>query len=149
MAAWHKTRGQTLHDVLNDLFERVGWHHDRVESFAFAGANGMKSMKRIMDRLFEKQPGEVAGVRVLEVRDYRALRSVRGSEVSAIDSPPSDVLIFLLEKNQRLIIRPSGTEPKLKIYSLASAANMEEAQKKTLALAQSAAKLLGVSNAAK
>lgn len=149
MAAWHKTKGKTLHDVLDDLFARVGWHHDRVENFAFAGANGMKSMKEIMNRLFENQPGEIAGFRVLEVRDYRALRSVRGSEVSVIDSPPSDVLIFLLEKNQRLIIRPSGTEPKLKIYSLASGVNMEEAQKKTFALAQAAAAILGVSNTVK
>ncbi len=149
MAAWHKKRGKTLHNVLDDLYGRLGWHHDRVLNLAFAGSDGLNKMKDIMNRLFENQPREIAGFPVLEVRDYRALRTVRDNKSTPIDSPPSDVLIFLLKGNQRLIVRPSGTEPKLKIYSLAAGKSKEEAQKKTKILAQAAAAMLDVSIAVK
>lgn len=142
MAAWHKQNGKNLSDAMDELYSHFGWHHDRVDSLACPGADGLKDMQNIMNRLFDNLPSTIGGIPVLEVRDYRAGQSIRGGVAAPIELERSDVLIFLLKDAQRLIIRPSGTEPKLKIYSMASAGDMKTARRKTAALFEACGKLL-------
>lgn len=106
-AAWYAGQGQTLLDAVNALYDRFGWYKNGLLSRAFEGEDGMKAMAALMAYLRNEAPAELAGRRVLETVDYL------GGGTGLI---PSDVLEFRLEGDAKLIVRPSGTEPKLKVY---------------------------------
>ena len=84
-------------------------------NFAFEGEDGMKTMNGIMDKLRNDPPAEIAGVKVAGRSDYKESRSY-GDNDGVIDLPKSNVLEYRLEDGCKLIVRPSGTEPKIKIY---------------------------------
>ncbi len=106
-AAFYRDRGMTLLDALRGLYETYGWYRNSLRSFAFEGQAGMAAMAALMARLWEAPPRELAGRAVLSVRDY--LQDDTGLL-------PADVLELRLERDAKLILRPSGTEPKLKLY---------------------------------
>ena len=106
-AAWYAGQGMTLLDAINALYEKFGYYQNGLLSKAFEGQDGMEAMNRLMKSLRAAPPIAVAGRKVLETVDYV------GGETGLI---PSDVLEFRLEGGAKLIVRPSGTEPKLKVY---------------------------------
>ena len=117
MAAYYKLQGKTLCDVLNEICEKFGFFRAMLKSFTFPGAEGMKIMKDKMEFLRSNPPKEIGGKAVLCISDYLKGESVYNTgEKEAITLPKSDVLAFYLEDNNSVIIRPSGTEPKIKIY---------------------------------
>ncbi|MBR2338761.1 MAG: phospho-sugar mutase [Clostridia bacterium] len=130
MAAYYAAKGQTLLDVLHGLYEEHGIYLHRLVNIAFEGAQGMIAMDKLMTNLRENPPKEIGGLQVLSLADYQA--SVRTDLVSgvstAINLPQSNVLSFELENHAGLIVRPSGTEPKVKGYITAVAATMEDAE---------------------
>jgi phosphoglucomutase len=116
MAAYYKRNGKTLVDAIGELYEKYGYYKNALCNFAFEGEDGMKTMERIMDTLRHNPPQTIAGCKVVGNSDY--LESVRteGGEKTPITLPKSNVLEYRLENGSKLIVRPSGTEPKIKIY---------------------------------
>ncbi len=126
MAAWYRRRGMTLAQGIDALYRRHGCYHNALESFTFEGADGMETMQRIMSRLRCDGPKALLSAPVTQFVDY--LHGDTGL-------PASDVLQFATE-TEKVIVRPSGTEPKLKLYLSARADTMAAAADKTRALLQ-------------
>lgn len=108
MAAWYKRRGMHLGQAMDALYERFGYCLDRVDSFSFSGSAGMQQMADIIKMLRAAPPQELAEVRISAVQDYLNAQQT--------GLPPADALAFELGKAGRITVRPSGTEPKLKVY---------------------------------
>lgn len=136
MAAYYKSKGKSLIDVMNDLYAKYGNYLNRVDNFAFEGASGMQKMADIMDGIRNNKPTEVAGLKVLETVDYK--------ETDKTGLPSSNVLAFKLENGNGVVARPSGTEPKLKIYFTAVGDSMDAAEALYKEMQQSAQKWLEV-----
>lgn len=115
-AAYYKKQGMTLYDALESLFERYGYTGEKVTSFALTGKDGLAKMKGLMDSLRQDPPREFAGKKVLAVRDYLKSERVCGSETQPLTLPKSDVLYYELQDKVWICVRPSGTEPKVKLY---------------------------------
>ncbi|MEG1244603.1 MAG: phospho-sugar mutase, partial [Oscillospiraceae bacterium] len=130
MAAYYKTQGKTLIDVMNDIYEEYGMYLNKVDNFAFEGASGMQAMSGIMNNLRTNAPSSIAGLEVLCVSDYKSgtKTDTKTGAVSKIDLPSSNVLSYTLPNGSEVIVRPSGTEPKIKIYFTSCAKTKELAQ---------------------
>ncbi|MBQ3904248.1 MAG: phospho-sugar mutase [Eubacterium sp.] len=117
MAAYYKLKGMNLVDVMNSLYDEFGYYGNTVQSYTFEGAAGMEKMAGIMDGLRAQPPKEIAGYAVKAVSDYKSSETVfdDGSK-EVIDLPKSNVLAYALEGGNKVIVRPSGTEPKIKAY---------------------------------
>ncbi len=115
MASYYKEKGLTLVDAMNALYEKYGYYKNDLCNFGFEGEDGMKTMNGIMDTLRSAPPAEIAGAKVVGRSDYQASKSY-GDVEGDIDLPKSNVLEYRLENGCKLIVRPSGTEPKIKIY---------------------------------
>lgn len=118
MFAYYKTQGLGLLDVLGGLYEKYGYCLNTLHSYTFEGAEGFQKMQDIMSGFREDALAEVAGRKVVEARDYAL-----GLE----GLPKSDVLKYMMEGNASVVVRPSGTEPKLKLYFSVSAENKDKA----------------------
>ena len=118
MAAFYKSLGKTLIDVMNDLYAEFGNYLHAQFSFEFEGISGMKRMKEIMADFRENAPKEFNGFAVETISDYQASVStdVKTGKSQEILLPKSNVLAYDLEKGAQVVVRPSGTEPKIKIY---------------------------------
>ncbi len=118
MAAYYKTKGKTLVDVLDGIYEEFGIYVNRLYNFAFEGASGMVKMAEIMSETRENPPKELAGLKVLEVHDFEAstITETETGAVTPIELPKSNVLAYTLPDGNFAIVRPSGTEPKIKVY---------------------------------
>lgn len=144
MAAYYKTKGLTLVDKLNELFEKYGYYINRQRSFAFEGQSGMAKMGEIMGKLRTDAPTTFAGSKVAFVEDYLASKRidmVTGKE-SEITLPKSNVVVFGLQNNCKVIFRPSGTEPKIKVYIGAVDTSLSAAEHSIELIAEDAAKLM-------
>ena len=118
MAAYYKSKGKTLVDVLNGIYDEFGNYVNKLYNFAFEGASGMVRMAEIMAQTRENPPKELAGLKVLKVHDFEA-STVTDTETgakTAIELPKSNVLAYSLPEGNFAIVRPSGTEPKIKVY---------------------------------
>lgn len=122
MTAYYKKKGKVLWQVWSELEGEYGVHTERLCSFAFSGSDGFQKMCRIMERLRKEPPERIADVTVKQVIDYK--------ETKKTGLPSSDVLAFYLEDGGRVIIRPSGTEPKMKGYLSVKTATREEGDKR-------------------
>ncbi len=118
MARYYRTQGKNLYQAMQDIYREFGFHHNRTLSYAFEGAAGAQAMASIMAGFRESQPAEIAGLKVLGFLDYQ--QGVGGL-------PSANVLQFDLEKGNKVIVRPSGTEPKVKVYLFTVGASAEEA----------------------
>lgn len=116
MANFYKSEGKTLADRMNELYEEFGTYKNFVDSFAFEGSNGMNTMMNIMSALRENPPKELLGRKLVGFNDYLLGKAVKGDVEEDINLPRSNVLKFIYEDGLSVIARPSGTEPKLKIY---------------------------------
>lgn len=116
LAAELHAEGETLLDELTRIAERYGLFASGQRSLAFPGAAGPANMAALMDALRAAPPSRVGGAAVVAITDFDAGTRTAGGDLTAIDFPKSDVLVFDLEGGHRVIARPSGTEPKMKIY---------------------------------
>ena len=144
MAACYKRQGKTLYDAMQDVYAKYGYYHNGEDNFTFAGADGMKKMGGIMDKLFAAPPAEFAGQKVVVCCDYRSSVKTENGSTEKIDLPSSDVLSLKLASGDSVIVRPSGTEPKLKVYYMVKGENREKALAATEILKAEARKLLGI-----
>ena len=145
MAAKHKKDGKDLVEILEELYKKFGYYKNSTQSFKFPGAKGATKMSEIMDNLKNKLPTEIAGKKVLRHTDYSKptnmaiLNSQDGKEQLL---PEINVVQFDLEGNAKLIIRPSGTEPKIKAYSFVCGKTSEDANDQLKKLNEAACKIL-------
>ena len=118
MAAFYRTKGISLLQARDNMYKKYGNYLHAQESFVCEGASGMQRMKEIMKGLRENTPTEIGGLKVEKFGDYLASKEtcIKCGKVKDIDLPKSDVLAFRLEQDASVIIRPSGTEPKIKAY---------------------------------
>jgi len=128
MTAQYKAEGKTLVDVLQELYKKYGFYKNELMNFGFEGAEGMEKMKAIMQGLRSNPPQMVCNSKVIEISDYLLSQRKQGEKLSKIDLPQSDVLEFVLETGSSFVVRPSGTEPKLKIYLSAKGENAKHSE---------------------
>ncbi len=118
MAAYYRTKGISLLQARENLYKKYGVFHHSLQSFAFEGESGMKKMNALMESLRTEQPAAIGGLKVVSVSDYQTSETTNKvtGEKTAITLPKSNVLVFDLEQGAKVVIRPSGTEPKIKCY---------------------------------
>lgn len=130
MAAYYHAQGKSLLDVMRALYAEHGMYRNSLLNFGFEGASGMQKMADLMNDLRAHTPTEIAGLPVLAVSDYKAqvTTDTATGEKTPIRLPSSNVLRFALPGDSAVIVRPSGTEPKIKIYITAVAADRVSAE---------------------
>ncbi len=143
-AAWYSTRGMNLKQGLDEIFAQYGYYKEAVQSFTLYGKEGMEKIGAAMEGLRANPPKVVAGVQVAAIRDYKARKrtDLRTGEAEPVSLPSSNVLYFELADGGWVCARPSGTEPKLKIYANASAPDDSGAQAKVDGLLEGMSKAL-------
>ncbi len=121
MTAFYKKQGMTLSDALDRLYEKYGLYLEKTVDIAMTGLDGIARRGRVMSSLRMSPPNAIAGVKVVRVGDYRerVITDLVTGVVTPTGMPSSEVLYFTLENEDKIIIRPSGTEPKIKLYVLA------------------------------
>ena len=135
MAAYYKTKGMTLCDAMDALYERYGWYGEGTSNIYMEGLDGLERMAKLMDKLRNDPPAELAGFRVTERRDYLkdTVLDVATGKVTSTGLPTSNVLYFRTEADDVIVIRPSGTEPKIKTYILCHGTSREDVREKVAA----------------
>lgn len=144
MASWYKTKGMSLVDALNALFEKFGLYCESVSNFQFEGAQGMKIMAGMMDKLRANPPKEMAGFEIVRTSDYLTSVAVTAEGQTSIELPKSNVLEYELSNGCTAIVRPSGTEPKIKLYLSIVGQNLDEIHERTTQIGENVKKILGV-----
>ena len=130
MAAYYKTKNMNLVDVMNSLYDKFGYYCNEVKSYTFEGAQGMEKMAQIMDTLRQNPPKTIGDFIVTAVSDYKTSKiTFTDGKEEKIELPKSNVLPFALENGNKVIVRPSGTEPKIKAYLTAIGNDKESASK--------------------
>ena len=132
-AAYYAQKGMNLGDAIDSLYEEYGYYRNDLCSFTFEGVSGMQTMKNLMERLRAEKPAELAGRKVLSSVDY---------ENDNTGLPKAQVLEYRLEGKAKLIVRPSGTEPKIKVYLSAVGKTREEADSVIETMKQTANELM-------
>ncbi len=132
MAAWYASQGMTLFDALNALYKKYGFYGERTLNLVMPGLDGLAKMKALMAGLRAQPPALVGGVKVEERRDYQSgiLTETDTGRTSQMELSGSNVLRYHMADGTDLIVRPSGTEPKVKVYILTSGKDRAECDEK-------------------
>ena len=128
MAAWYHAQGMTLFDALRSLYEKYGWYGEKTHNLVMPGLDGLEKMAALMQSLRAQPPVEIGGVKVAQYKDYSD-GTVHDAATGAITPMPlsgSNVLRFELTDGSHIVVRPSGTEPKIKVYILTKGADAAE-----------------------
>ena len=125
MAAWYASQGMTLYDALQALFEKYGYYGEKTLNLVMPGLDGLKKMADLMAGLRAHPPVEIAGVAVKQQKDYKdgSVVTVADGTKETMELSGSNVLRYEMVDGTSLIVRPSGTEPKVKVYILANGEN--------------------------
>ncbi|MBQ9673934.1 MAG: phospho-sugar mutase [Ruminococcus sp.] len=145
MAAYYRKQGKTLAHVMDEIYEEYGYYKNVTLSFSFEGSTGMKKMQEIMSNLRDNPLETVNGEKVKAVFDYLKSeeKNIETGETKTIDLPKSNVLQYDLGANA-VIVRPSGTEPKIKLYITAVGKNAEDATEISEKIADDVKAQLGI-----
>ncbi len=146
MVAYFKTKDQNLLDVLNELYKEFGYYKNLQHSITCEGISGMEDMKNAMYSLSKNPPKEISGIKVVTVKDYNNSISTNltTNTTDKISLPKSNVLAYELENMSTVTVRPSGTEPKIKVYVSAVADDEISAENLSLELRDDMVKILGL-----
>ncbi len=146
MAAYYRTCGKSLNDVMNELYDEFGYYLNTTKAYEFDGAAGMQKMADIMSALRDSHPSEIAGFKVVSYSDYlnSCSMDIVSGKSEVIDLPKSNVLAYSLEGGGAAIVRPSGTEPKIKIYITAVGKSADDAEMISNKMFDSMLKILGI-----
>ena len=143
MAAYYRAKGMTLKDAVDSLYARYGNYGEAVMSIVMAGADGQERMAALMASLRENPPAEIAGEAVRVVRDYKlgTITTLADGKVEPTGLPSSNVLYYVTD-HAVLVVRPSGTEPKVKVYFMAKGEGKEDVAARLAACRKSAEEML-------
>ena len=132
MAAWYAGQGMTLYDALQSLFEKYGYYGEKTLNLIMPGLEGMTQMKALMDGLRENPLTEISGTPVLVRKDYSdgTATTLATGETFSMELSGSNVLRYELSDGTTILVRPSGTEPKVKVYILAQGADRADCDEK-------------------
>ncbi len=146
MAAYYKAKGMSLYEFMQSLYRRYGMYCNTVLNFGFEGAAGMETMRNMMETLRQNPPKAIAGEAVRSISDYqtRLTTDTESGAQTAIELPRSNVLSYRLDGADGVIVRPSGTEPKIKVYITAVADSEEAAEEKARTIGKAMEALLGI-----
>ncbi len=132
MAAWYKSKGLSLYEGLQELYDKYGVYLESLKSIVLEGKEGIEKMQAILNKLRAQTPTEINGVKVTALRDYKT--RIRYDKINnteeTIDLPESNVLYFEMEDKSSFVVRPSGTEPKIKLYFSVVGENVAETKEK-------------------
>ena len=130
MAAWYAGQGMTLADALEALYEKYGYYAEHTYNLVMPGLDGLKDMADLMKGLRENPPAELSGVKVVQFKDYSdgSVKDCATGAKSTMELSGSNVLRFEMEDGTSVIVRPSGTEPKIKVYILTQGKDAADAQ---------------------
>ena len=139
MAAYYRAKGMTLKEAVESLYARYGNYGEAVMSIAMAGADGQEKMAALMASLRENPPAAIAGEAVCVVRDYQlgTITTLADGRVEPTGLPASNVLYYVTDHTV-LVVRPSGTEPKVKVYFMAKGMSCREVEDRLAACRQAA-----------
>ncbi|MDE5583948.1 MAG: phospho-sugar mutase [Ruminococcus sp.] len=130
MASYYRSQGITLMQARENMYKKYGVFYQTMHSFTFEGESGMNKMAEIMETLRQNPPAKIADIKIVRFDDYQ--KSISRDNISGTESeitlPKSNVLAFFLEGGSKVIVRPSGTEPKIKTYLTAKMPTHEEAE---------------------
>ncbi len=145
MAAFYRTKGISLIEARKRMYDEYGVYFNKLENFTCEGASGMQRMKEIMTSLRNNAPKTIGGVEVVAVADYAASTKTctKTGAVETLTLPKSDVITFYLTDDASVIIRPSGTEPKIKVYYTTKGADKAEATALQSKLSTDFTKIMG------
>ena len=129
MAAYYRSIGSSINKALQDIYAEFGYYLNKVDSYEFEGLSGMDKMKDIMQGLRDKPLAALGSLKVVAREDYKTLthKDELTGEEWHIDLPNANILIYLLEGGHQVIVRPSGTEPKIKVYYSIKGKDLAEA----------------------
>lgn len=132
MATYYKARGRTLYEQLYQLYEEYGYHQESLQSYTFTGKDGAERMAQLMARFRQTKLERVGDLTVRRVKDYRqgTVSDLLSGKEYATGLPHENVLYYTLEDGSSFCIRPSGTEPKVKIYFMVKASTEDAAKHK-------------------
>ena len=132
MTAWYAAQGMTLLDALDALYAKYGYYGEKTLNLVMPGLEGMALMAKLMAKLRQAPPAEIAGTTVLRQKDYQdgTERNTASGAVSPMALVGSNVLAYDLADETTLVVRPSGTEPKIKVYVLAKGKDSTDSQEK-------------------
>ncbi len=135
-AAYYKSQGKTLWDLMLEMYERYGYYADEVESITLEGKEGLEKIASIMEALKENTPESLGSLKVLYKRDYTKdiITNLATGETKPTGLPKSNVIYYDLENNAWACVRPSGTEPKIKLYFGVKGSSIEDAGREAKAL---------------
>ncbi len=145
MTVYYKTQGKTLLDVLGEIYEKYGFYYSQQKSFTCEGQSGMARIKEIMDTLRQNPPKEICGSPVIKINDYGTsiCYDCVNNLSTEITLPKSQVLSYFLADGSTFIVRPSGTEPKIKTYICAVGKTHNDAEQRREDLVNAGTILLG------
>lgn len=143
-AAYYKTKNMTLWDAMLEMYDRLGYYKDDIQSITLKGIEGLQKIQDIMETLRNNTPSEFGGYKVLSARDYKkdTITDMVSGEVTPTGLPKSNVLYYDLEDNAWLCVRPSGTEPKVKFYFGVKGTSLEDANTKSAALGKEVVEMI-------
>ena len=129
MAAYYRSIGSSINAALNEIYAKFGYFLNKVESYEFEGLAGMETMKNIMQGLRDNPVTALGGMKVVVREDFNSLTklNVETGETEEIHLPKANILIYWLEGGHQVIVRPSGTEPKVKVYYSIKGKDLAEA----------------------
>ena len=138
-AAYYRRKGMSLYDVLQDLYKKYGMYRESIESITLKGLEGVENIKKIMAFLRANLPKTLGGAAVIQARDYKneTIKNLTTGQITKTTLPVSDVLYYATEDDSWACVRPSGTEPKIKIYfGVKSSSDATEADAKLASVAK-------------
>lgn len=146
MAAYYKAKGQSLYDFMQSIYKKYGMYLNTLLNFGFEGAAGMQKMADMMTALRAEPPKSIAGEAVEAITDYKAsvCKDLKAGKETTVDLPKSNVLQYYLEGADSVIVRPSGTEPKIKVYITSVSDTRAAAAEKADKIAKDMEKRLGI-----
>jgi len=139
MCSKYKTEGKTLVDIIDSLYARFGYYLHQLITYEYSGASGNVKMKELLSKLRTKSPNKIGGLKVVRVIDYLTQ--------DKLSLPKADVLQFDLTDGAQVIIRPSGTEPLIKVYTTSCCNSSKDNERISVAIKMDVDKLLGHKNA--
>ncbi|WP_173472074.1 phospho-sugar mutase [Eubacterium ruminantium] len=143
-AAFYKSQGKTLWDAMIDMYDKYGYYIDAITTITMKGIEGIAKIGSIMEALRADSPSEIAGYKVLAVRDYQkdTVTDLATGKVTSTGLPKSNVIYYDLSDDAWLCARPSGTEPKIKFYYGVKGTSLEDSKAKSDKFAEDVQKLI-------
>ena len=145
MAAYYRSKGISMVQARADMYKEYGYYCNKLETFQFEGESGMIKMNEIMDKLRTDYPKAIAGSKVIGMADYKqsTKTDLVAGTTTTLTLPKSNVITLYLEDNASVVVRPSGTEPKIKLYYTTVGTSVEDAAAKQAELSADFTKIVG------